>query len=278
MANTNLYWNKKIILVTGGSSGIGLAAAKLLAASGAHVWLTARRREHLDAALKEVEAARLDSSQHCGVVPADVSDPAQAAQAVETVTASVGAPDVIFNAAGIAHPGYVQDLPLEIFRQMIDVDYLGTVYVTKAALPAMLARGSGHIINISSIAGYIGVYGYTAYGAAKFAVTGFSEVLRAEMKPHGIRVSVVFPPDTNTAQLAYEEPIKPPETKAISGNAKALSADTVARAILKQAERGKFLIFPGTDSRLLYLLSNKLPKNLIYAVFDMMAASGMKKK
>jgi 3-dehydrosphinganine reductase len=278
MANTNLYWNKKIILVTGGSSGIGLAAAKLLAASGAHVWLTASRREHLDAALKEVEAARLDSSQHCGVVPADVSDPAQAAQAVETVTASVGAPDVIFNAAGIAHPGYVQDLPLDIFRQMIDVDYLGTVYVIKAALPAMLARSSGHIINISSIAGYIGVYGYTAYGAAKFAVTGFSEVLRAEMKPHGIRVSVVFPPDTNTAQLAYEEPIKPPETKAISGNAKALSADTVARAILKQAERGKFLIFPGTDSRLLYLLSNKLPKNLIYAVFDMMAASGMKKK
>ena len=222
------YWNKKVVLVTGGSSGIGLAAAKLMASAGANVWLAARRREVLEAALKEVEAARRDPSQRCAVVSVDVADPQQAARAVETVTKSAGAPDVIFNSAGVTQPGYIQELSLEVFERLMKVNYFGTVYVTKAALPAMLERGSGHIINISSMAGYLGVFGYSAYGAAKFAVVGFSEVLRAEMRPYGIRVSVAFPPDTDTPQLAYEEPFKPPETKAISGSAKALSAETVA--------------------------------------------------
>jgi 3-dehydrosphinganine reductase len=274
----NQYWNKKVVLVTGGSSGIGLAAAKQLAAAGAQVWLSARRREVLEAALKEVEAARRDESQLCGIVPADVSDPKQAAQLVETVTRFAGAPDAVFNSAGITQPGYVQELSLEVFERLMQVNYFGTVYVTIAVLPGMLERGSGHIINISSMAGYLGVFGYSAYGATKFAVAGFSEVLRAEMKSHGIRVSVAFPPDTDTPQLAYEEPFKPAETKAISGNAKALSAEKVARSILRQAEKGHFMIFPGTDSRLFYLLTSKLPKSLVFTILDKMAASGKKNK
>ena len=272
------YWKDKIALVTGGSSGIGLAAAKQLAAQGAHVWLAARRREVLEAALKEVETARRDPSQHCGIVAADVSDAGQAARVIDEVTKAAGAPEVVINSAGITQPGYVQALPLEVFRRLMEVNYYGTVYVTKAALPGMLERGAGHIINISSMAGYVGVFGYSAYGASKFAVAGFSEVLRAEMKPHGIRVSVAFPPDTDTPQLAYEQPFKPAETKAISGTAKALSAEIVARSILKQAEKGHFFIFPGFDSRLFYLLTSKLPKSLVFAILDQMAAAGRKKK
>jgi len=272
------YWKDKIALVTGGSSGIGLAAAKQLAAQGAHVWLAARRREVLEAALKEVETARRDPSQHCGIVAADVSDAGQAARVIDEVTKAAGAPEVVINSAGITQPGYVQALPLEVFRRLMEVNYYGTVYVAKAALPGMLERGAGHIINISSMAGYVGVFGYSAYGASKFAVAGFSEVLRAEMKPHGIRVSVAFPPDTDTPQLAYEQPFKPAETKAISGTAKALSAEIVARSILKQAEKGHFFIFPGFDSRLFYLLTSKLPKSLVFAILDQMAAAGRKKK
>lgn len=273
---TNQYWNKKVVLVTGGSSGIGLAAAKQLAAAGAQVWLNGRRRELLEAAFKEVQAARRDPSQLCGIVPGDVSDPGQVGVVVETVTNSAGAPDVVFNSAGITQPGYIQELSLDVFERLMRVNYFGTVYMTAAVLPAMMKRGSGHIINISSMAGYLGVFGYSAYGASKYAVTGFSEVLRAEMKPHGIRVSVAFPPDTDTPQLAYEEPFKPAETKAMSGNVKALPADKVARTILRQAEKGAFMIFPGSDSRLFYLLSSKLPKSLVFTVLDMMAASGKK--
>lgn len=270
------YWYRKVVLVTGGSSGIGLAAAKLLAASGAHVWLTARRCELLASALKEVEDCRLDPSQVCGCIPADVADAAQAGQLINEITRLAGTPDVIFNSAGITQPGYIQDLSLDVFERLMNVNYFGTVYVIKAALPGMLARGSGHIINISSMAGYLGVFGYSAYGATKFAVAGFSEVLRAELKGHGIRVSVAFPPDTDTPQLEYEEPFKPVETKAISGNAKALSAEHVAGSILKQAEKGYFMIFPGTDARLFYLLNSKLPKSLVFTILDWMAASGRK--
>jgi 3-dehydrosphinganine reductase len=274
----NQYWNRKVVLITGGSSGIGLAAAKQLASAGAHVWLAARRRELLEAALKEVQAARRDPSQLCGIVSADVSDAKQAARVVETVTKSTGAPDVVINSAGISQPGYVHELSPEVFERLMQVNYLGTVYVTAAVLPAMMERGSGHIINISSMAGYLGVFGYSAYGATKFAVAGYSEVLRAEMKSHGIRVSVAFPPDTDTPQLAYEEPFKPAELKAISGNAKALSAEKVARSILQQAGKGYFMIFPGTDARLFYLMASKLPKSLVFFILDQMAASGKKAK
>jgi 3-dehydrosphinganine reductase len=275
MADKN-YWYKKVVLVTGGSSGIGLAAAKQLAAAGAQVWLSARHTEALESALKEVEAARGEGSQTCGIVPADISDSRQAAEVVETVTKLAGAPEVVFNSAGITQPGYIQELSLEVFERLMQVNYFGTVYVTNAVLPSMLERGSGHIINISSMAGYMGVFGYSAYGATKYAVTGFSEALRAEMKPRGVKVSVAFPPDTDTPQLAYEEPFKPAETKAISGNAKPLSAETVARSILRQAEKGQFMIFPGTDSRLFYILTSKLPKSLVFKVLDIMAASGKK--
>jgi 3-dehydrosphinganine reductase len=269
------YWNNKVVLVTGGSSGIGLAAARQMAAAGARVWLTARHRETLEPALKEVQAA-CSASQPCGLIPADVSDSAQAARVVEEVTRQAGTPDVLFNSAGITQPGYVQDLPLKIFEQLMQVNYFGTVYATAAALPAMIQRGSGHIINISSMAGYMGVFGYTAYGASKYAVAGYSEALRAELKPHGIRVSVAFPPDTDTPQLHYEAPYKPAETKAISGNAKALSAEAVAASILRQAEKGRYLVFPGTDSRLFYILTSKLPKSLIFMILDSMAAGAKK--
>jgi len=274
----NQYWDKKVVLITGGSSGIGLAAAKQLASAGAHVWLAARRLELLEAALKEVQAARREPSRLCGIVSADVSDSKQAALIVETVTKSAGAPDVLINSAGISQPGYVQDLSPEVFEHLMQVNYLGTVYVTGAALPAMMKRGSGHIINLSSIAGYMGVFGYSAYGATKYAVAGYSEVLRAEMKPHGIRVSVAFPPDTDTPQLAYEIPFKPEELKTLEGSTKPLSAEKVVHSILQQAEKGRFMIFPGTDSRLFYLLTTKLPKSLVFTILDTMATPGKKAK
>jgi 3-dehydrosphinganine reductase len=270
------YWKDKVVLITGGSSGIGLAAAKLLAASGAHLWLTARRAEVLDAARQQVEAHRHADASPCKTEAADVSEAEQAAAVVQRVQREAGRLDVVINSAGITLPGYFQDLPLEEFQKQMAVNYFGTLYVIRAALPQMLERRSGHIINISSMAGFLGVFGYSAYGASKFAVTGLSEVLRAEMKPHGIRISVAFPPDTDTPQLAFETPYKPPETKALSGTAKALSADVVARAILEQAARGHFLIFPGFDSRLFYILSTKLPKWLVFAVLDRIAASGQR--
>jgi len=276
-------WHGKVTLVTGGSSGIGLAIARQLAGQGASVWMVARRKELLEAALKEIEAARQDQGDsrpgipRGGIFPADISHADQAAAAVEYVSSQAGVPDLLVNSAGITHPGYVQDLSLEIFRAMMDVNYFGTVYMIKAALPGMIQRGSGHIINISSMAGFLGAFGYSAYGASKFAVRGFSDVLRSELKPLGIGVSLVFPPDTDTAQLAYEAPFKPPETKALAGNAKVMSPEAVARITLQQASRRRYIILPGPDARLIYWLNSHLG-NLAYPVLDWMIARARKKR
>jgi 3-dehydrosphinganine reductase len=135
----------------------------------------------------------------------------------------------------------------------------------------MIKRGSGHIVNISSIAGFLGVYGYTAYGASKYAVRGFSDVLRAEMKPLGIQVSVVFPPDTDTPQLAYENQFKPPETKELAGNAHAVSPEIVAKAILRGVARRQYVIIPGFEGKLYYWLGGLVGTGL-YPIMDLMVA------
>ncbi|NPV09849.1 MAG: SDR family oxidoreductase [Anaerolineae bacterium] len=258
-------------LVTGGSSGIGLATARQLAAHGAHVWLVARNEERLKTALAQVECNRISPEQRFGYAAADVGEAEQAATAVTQVQEQVGVPDLVLNCAGVAHPGYFQELDLEIFRWMMQVNYFGTVHVTKAVVPGMIARRSGHIVNISSVAGFLGVFGYTAYGASKYAVRGFSEVLRAEMKPYGVKVSVVFPPDCDTPQLAYEDQYKPPETRALASNSTCLSPDQVAAAILKGVSKGRYVILPGLEASLLYRLSG-LVGGLTYPIMDYLIA------
>jgi 3-dehydrosphinganine reductase len=154
---------------------------------------------------------------------------------------------------------------------------MGTVYVTQLALPDMLARGSGHIVNVSSTAGFIGAFGFGAYGPTKFAVRGYSDVLRSEMKYRGIRVSIIFPPDTDTPMMKAENEIKPFETKEISGSAGMLSADAVAEAVLKGISRNQYLILPGFNNRLFFWLNNALG-GLVYPVMDFLVAQALQKK
>lgn len=266
-------WNRKLVFVTGGSSGIGLEIARVAAAQGAHTWLLARRRDVLESTLEQVRASAICPEQRFGAVSVDLSQPEQAFPAMEKAIGEAGLPDVLVNAAGAAHPGYVEQLDPSIFRWMMDANYFATVYAVKAVLPGMIARRSGHIINISSAAGFLGVFGYTAYGASKFAVVGFSEALRAEMKRYNIRVSVAYPSDTQTPQLDYENQFKPPETKAISGTSAALSPQQVARSIARQAQAGRYSIFTSFDMRLVYLLNKLLPQALVFAILDAMAGS-----
>ena len=279
MAASKDYWQGKIALITGGSSGIGLAVAQYLSLRGAHVWLLARGEEGLKSAL---ESLKSNETQHCGTISADVSDWDQVSSAVAQVESEIGVPDLVVNSAGVAHPGYFQDLGVEIFHWMMDVNYYGTVYVCKAVVPGMVARGSGHIVNISSGAAFIGRYGYTAYGATKYAVRGFTDVLRLELKPLGINVSIVFPPDVDTPQLAYEKEYQPPETKALAGIASLISPswedmstlmppEELADSILPQIEQGRYIILPGFEMKLLYWLSGFIGSG-IYPIFDWLIA------
>lgn len=252
---TREYFAGKRMIVTGGSSGIGLALATGAARLGAGVTLVARRTTVLDEARRDIEAtvpgARIDT------LALDVADEAAVATAMAAHLDTHGA-DVLVNNAGVVMPGRFVDLAPRDFHQMMDVNFFGTVHMTRAVVPALIARGTGHVLNVSSLAGVLGIYGYTAYAASKFAVVGFSQALRAELWPHGVRVSVCLPPDTDTPQLAFENQYKPAETKAIGGT-KALAPSVVAQAMLDGMARGDFEIFPDLASRFVARVGSALP-------------------
>ncbi len=125
----------------------------------------------------------------------------------------------------------------------------------------------GIIVNVSSIAGFIGVFGYSAYGVSKYGIIGISEVLYSELKRYNIHVSVLCPPDTDTPQFAEEEKTKPPETKAIAGTAKLMTPEAVAKSLIKGIERKKFMIIPGFSGKFIYFMKRHLP-GFVQFVFD----------
>jgi len=245
----------KHCIITGGSSGIGLATARLLVARGASVSLIARDRSRLADAADSLRPLARKSDQRIEIATADVSRQNDIQQAIGDVVQRAGPCDVLITSAGSAHPGYFEDLDDAIFRQTMEVNYFGTLYAVRAVVPPMISRRSGSIVAISSVAGMIGVFGYTAYSPAKFAVRGLMESLRQEMKPYNIAVSIVYPPDTDTPQLAYENQFKPIETSRISGAIKPISADKMARAIVRGITRRSFQITADPQSALLIRLS-----------------------
>jgi 3-dehydrosphinganine reductase len=273
MAELKDSFQGRLALITGGSSGLGLALANSLAAQGANVWLIARRKDVLESAYKALPAA---AGQHHGRISADVSDWGQVQATVASVIHEAGLPDLLINCAGAAHPGYVQEIPIDVFHQMMDLDYFGTVNMVKALLPGMLERGSGHIVNISSGGGFLGPFGYSAYSPAKYAVRGFSDVLRLELKPLGVRVSVAFPPDMDTPGMANENKTKPFETLA-AFSSKLVPAEPVAKSILNGVKHGQYIILPAMEIKIYYYLMF-LVGNAVYPIMDGLLADARRKK
>ncbi|WP_327726737.1 SDR family oxidoreductase [Streptomyces sp. NBC_00487] len=238
------------VIVTGGSSGIGLATARLLAARGAKLSLVARGAERLEEAAKDVSAAARRAS--VAARTADVADQRALTRAIAELEDEQAQPcDILVTSAGLARPGHFLDLPDDVFRQMIEVDYFGTLHALRAVAPGMVERGYGSVVAVSSAAGLLGIFGYSAYGPAKFAVRGLMESVRAELTPRGVHVGVVFPPDVDTPQLAEENLWKPEETRVVGGTIKPLTAEKVAAAIVKGIDQRRFTICPDTGTRAL---------------------------
>ena len=247
-----MEFSGKNIIISGGSSGIGLALARQLAQRGANLTLLARRKDLLEEAAGLIEQEKASPMQRVDVIAADVSNFHTLEQSIDK---SSQAFDILINSAGVAYPGLFLDMDPEIFKNVIDINYLGTVNLTKLIAPRMVNQKSGHIVNISSIGALLGIYGYTAYAPSKFAIRGFSHCLRAELEPLGIHVSVVYPPDTDTPQLAFERSRIPEITKKINEGGGMLSPEKVAATIIKGIEKKRFVIIPGFQGKIIYQLA-----------------------
>jgi 3-dehydrosphinganine reductase len=234
---------ESLSIITGGSSGIGLSTAELLSSRGSRVVLIARDDEKLEKAASSMDGV-------VGTYSLDVSDWHSVETASSRILEEHGHPNIIINSAGVVYPGRLEDLEISLIDRMVDIDLKGTIHICKAFMGSMAAPG--HIVNISSMAGVIGLYGYTGYSAAKFGIRGFSEALRMELESKNIGVSVVFPPDTDTPQLEFENRTKPPELQSISGTITAIPAERVAKAILKGITDNDFLVFPDMSSKAAY--------------------------
>jgi NAD(P)-dependent dehydrogenase (short-subunit alcohol dehydrogenase family) len=177
----------KTWLITGSSRGFGWELAKAAAAHGDNVVATARRPEQLDELVRGYP-------ERVRAIPLDVTDAQAARAAVQTALDEFGALDVVVNNAGYATSAAIEEMADDEFRAQIETNLFGVVHVTKAALPVFRKQRSGHFVQFSSIGGRVGgTPGMGAYQTAKFAVEGFSEVLNAEVKPFGVKVTIIEP-------------------------------------------------------------------------------------
>ncbi|XP_031098008.1 3-dehydrosphinganine reductase TSC10A-like [Ipomoea triloba] len=228
------------VFITGGSSGIGLALALQAAAEGAKVSILARNAGKLEEAKQTIRRAT-----GCGVASfsADVRDYDAMKRAVE----EAGAIDVLVCNHGVYASKELENQEVEDVKVMIDVNLIGTFHLIKAALPGMISRpanrGPGSIAIMSSQAGQVGIYGYTAYSASKFGLRGMAEALQQEVIAHNIHVSLIFPPHTDTPALAQEIKRRPQITSKIAVSSGAfIKAEEVAKKSLNGIKCGSFSV------------------------------------
>lgn len=243
----------KVALVTGASSGIGAATAKALAREGTRVALLARREDRLEEVADEIRR----QPGHAMVCPADVTDKAAVQAVVERVLAQWKRIDLLVNNAGRGLAAPFEATTPEHLRALMEVNLVSVLTATQAVLPGMLQHASGHIINVSSVAGRRGAPLHSAYNATKFALVGLSEALRMELSGTGVHVSIVYPILTETEFDAVET--KKAEPKRVGP---VQTAEQVARAIVRcaRSRRPRPEVYPYPPARILAVLSALAPR------------------
>lgn len=184
----------KVVVIAGGSRGLGLEIAREFGLHGAHLVLASRHEEELRDALRKLHSeGAIPNGSAAHIVVTDVSKQEDCQRLIASATERYGRVDVLVNCAAVMQVAPFEDQTIEAFHKAMDVNFFGQLYATQAVLPQMLARGSGHIVNIASIGGKIGVPHMLPYVASKYALVGFGEGLHAELRHKGVRVTTVCP-------------------------------------------------------------------------------------
>ena len=257
----------KVVLITGGTSGIGKALAFAFGREGAKIAFSGRKQAGLDETSAELSAAGIDNL----AIQADVSIEADCERMVQETVNKYGRLDILINNAGISMRALFEDLDLSVLRQVMDINFWGTVYSTKYALP-YIKQAKGSIIGISSIAGYRGLPARTGYSASKFAMHGFLETLRTELLHSGVHVLLACPGFTasnirNTALAAdgKQQGETPREEE------KMMSAEEVADRILKATIKRKRDLVMTTQGKMAVWINKLFPSLADKLVYNVMA-------
>ncbi|MBN1364359.1 MAG: SDR family oxidoreductase [Syntrophaceae bacterium] len=264
------YFSDKLAFITGGSSGIGLATANLLATRGCSLVLFARGQKMLDEACKTIKKNMEKTLSSVNAVSMDVTDNAEVQQKIKFAVEKFGIPDILINSAGVGTGDYFENISYEQFDKVMKINVYGTRNAISAVLPFMKQKGRGHIVNISSVAGLIGMFSYSLYSTTKYALVGFSECLRSELKRFNITVTLVCPPEVKTPFIEEEAKTLPPEARVVKNLAGLLTPEQASKAIVRGIRRKKFLVVPGIMAKSLlfwHRISNglltRMPADLI---------------
>lgn len=245
----------RVFWITGASSGIGEALTYQAVAAGAKVVLSARRESELE----RVKANCSDPSA-CLILPLDLTDSASFPAKVQTVLQEMGQIDVLINNGGISQRGKVWETALDVDRRILEINYFGAVALTKAVLPHLMERRSGHIVGISSLSGKFGWHNRSSYAASKHALDGFMETAHLELKPYGIGTTIVSPGRIKT-NISFNalNPDGRPHGKMDPGQEKGLSAEACAQKILRAIARNQPEIIIGKADKLMYYIKRLSP-------------------
>jgi len=265
------------VFVTGAASGIGRAVAEAAAREGAVLHLTDIQADLLETVADEI---RRDG----GAVPfaraADLSDYDAVRSLAADLTRDHGSMDLVMNVAGISTWGTVRSLEHRDWQRLVDVNLMGPIHVIEELVPPMIEAGrGGHLVNVSSAAGIIGMPWHAAYSASKFGLRGVSEVLRFDLRRYGIGVSLVCPggvrtPLTQTVRIAGIDKESPAFRRAQAGfHKRAVTPETAAEAILKGVRRNRFWVYTSNDIRLVHLLQRYFPPGYSLAMRAMNAGA-----
>jgi short-subunit dehydrogenase len=246
-------WQGRVALVSGASAGIGAATAAALAARGCAVTVLARRRDRLEGVAARIRAA----GGRAHVVAGDVTADDDVARAIDETIATFGSLDIVVANAGAGYHGSLLDTSPDAMADLLDLNYMGTFLLARAALPHLLRARRASLIIVSSIVGRRGLGWGGAYAATKFAQVGLAESLRVELAGTPVRVGVVFPVSTDTE---FRDAMARQQGFAIEGKGPRQSAEAVARAIVRGIASGRPEIYPHGPSKLLAMVSVTFPR------------------
>lgn len=251
------YYKNKHVYITGGSSGIGLEIARKLFSYGANLTLIARNSSKLDDARRNIEQFKVFHEQFVQCLSVDVADNNELSRVISQAVKEFGAPDILINSAGIIACDYLSNISYETFDAVMKINLFGTRNMIAQVLPAM--KQGSHIVIISSMAGLVGMCGYTAYGTSKFALVGLAECLRGELKQKGIHLTVVCPPEIDTPLLLDEMKTMPYESRILKSMAGQLKLESVVTQILRAIARKRFMVVPGLRAKWLWFTQRFTP-------------------